>query len=195
MRMLTEVYLDHKHGFDIPQTKQQKEDASAAARVQQNAMTGRRPKTPEGKGTKRNRSPLHSARSGKSDRSDGDESGMTMGSADGEIDYSLLNNMMNSCEAHLQQATKSKIDQDAATLRHLQLQEDRLKLDKDRQNASEVEGKRMSDMLTSQLASNASTLAAVQRASEASAEGVQRMGAGIEQIGKAAANAPGCKQQ
>ena len=111
---MTEVRLGHKHRFDMAQTKQEKEDASAAARVQQNAMTWRRPKTPEGKGTKRNRSPLLSARSSKSDRSDGDESGMTMGSADGKIDYSLLNNMMNSCEAHLQQATKSKIDQDGA---------------------------------------------------------------------------------
>ena len=97
MRMLTEVWLDHKHGFDMAQTKQEKEDAIAAACVQQNAMTGRRLKTPEGKGTKRNRSPLLSARSSKSDRSDRDESGMTMGSTDGEIDYSLLNNMMNSC--------------------------------------------------------------------------------------------------
>ena len=141
MRMLTEVWLDHKHGFDMAQTKQEKEDASVAACVQQNAMTGRRPKTPEGKGTKRNWSPLLSACPSKSDWSDGDESGMTMGSADGEINYSLLNNMMNSFEAHLQQATKSKIDQDAATLRHLQLQEDRLKLDKERQKASKAEAK------------------------------------------------------
>ena len=80
MRMLTEIYLDYKQGFDIPQTKQQKKDAAAAARVQQNAMGKRRPKAPEGKGTKRNRSPLHSARSSKSDRSDGDESGVTVGS-------------------------------------------------------------------------------------------------------------------
>ena len=116
--MLTEVYLDFKQGFDIPQTKQQKEDAAAAARVQQNAMGGRRPKTPEGKGIKRSRSPLHCAWSGKSDRSDGDESGLTVGSTDGEIDYSLLNNMMNSCEAHLQQATKSKIDQENITEVH-----------------------------------------------------------------------------
>ena len=82
MRMLTEVWLDHKHGFDMAQTKHEKEDAIAAAHVQQNVMTGRRPKTPEGKGTKRNQSPLLSACSSKSDQSDRDKSGMAMGSID-----------------------------------------------------------------------------------------------------------------
>ena len=53
--------------------------------------------------------------------------------------------MTNSCEAHLQQATKAQLDQDAVTTRHLKLQEDRLQLDKERQKANEVDAKQMSE--------------------------------------------------